>query len=106
MIPTSKSTGPDTRDEPEPSGSGRTSGEGAETTKAFSRAARVTRSAAKLTLGTSYSLKWENGLIMTVQASQLKSHGVDSVCTYKKSKHYKEGKKSHLSRAHNLQKSL
>ena len=55
---------------------------------------------------TSYSLKWENGLIMTVQASQLKSHGVDSVCTYKKSKHCKEGKKSHLSRAHNLQKSL
>ena len=55
---------------------------------------------------TSYSLKWENGLIMTVQASQLKSHGIDSVCTYKKSKHCKEGKKSHFSRAHNLQTSL
>ena len=33
---------------------------------------------------------------MRVQASQLKSHGVDSVCTYKKSEHYKEGKKSHF----------
>ena len=38
---------------------------------------------------------------MRVQASQLKSHGVDSVCIYKKSEHYKEGKKSHFSKAQN-----
>ena len=55
---------------------------------------------------TSYSLKWENGSIMRVQASQLKSHGVDSVCTYKKSEHCKEGKKSYFSKAHNFQKCL
>ena len=51
---------------------------------------------------TSYSLKWEIGWIMRVQALQLKSHGVDSVCTYKKSEHSKEGKKSHFSKAQNL----
>ena len=47
---------------------------------------------------TSYSLKWENGWIMRVHTPQLKSHGVDSVCTYKKSEHSKEGKKSHFSK--------
>ena len=47
LIPTPESIGPDTRDEPKPSVSGRTSGEGIEATEASSRAARVTRSAAK-----------------------------------------------------------
>ena len=47
---------------------------------------------------TSYSLKWKNGWIMRVHTPQLKSHGVDSVCTYKKSEHSKEGKKSHFSK--------
>ena len=50
---------------------------------------------------TSYSLKWENGWIMRVHTPQLKNHGVDSVCTYKKSEHSK-GKKSHFSKAQNL----
>ena len=53
-------------------------------------------------LSTSYSLKWENGWIMRVQAPQLKSHGVDTICLYKKSEHSKEGKKSHFSKAQNL----
>ena len=49
LISTPENTGPDTRDKLEPSGSGRTSGEGAEVIEASSRATRVTRFAAKLT---------------------------------------------------------
>ena len=51
LIPTSKSTNPDTRDEPEPSNCGRTSGEGVQATETSSRAAWVIRSAAKQTPG-------------------------------------------------------
>ena len=47
LIPIPESTDPDTRDDSEPSDSGRTSGEGAEATEASSRAAQVIRSAAK-----------------------------------------------------------
>ena len=51
LIPTLESTGPDTRDEPEPSGSERTSGEGVEAIEASYRAVQVTRFAAKQTSG-------------------------------------------------------
>ena len=51
LIPTPESTGPDTRDELEPFGSRKTSGEGVEATEASSRAARVTKSIVKQTSG-------------------------------------------------------
>ena len=47
LIPTPKSTSPNTRYEPEPSNIGKTSGEGVQATEASSRATRVTRSTAK-----------------------------------------------------------
>ena len=51
LVPTPKSTDLDTRQEPEPSGSSRSSGGGADVTETSSRAAWVTRSAAKQTPG-------------------------------------------------------
>ena len=54
---------------------------------------------------TLYSLKWENGLIMRVQAWGLKSHGV-CVCTYNKSKHCRECNKFHFSTSHKFQQSV
>ena len=51
LVPTLESTGPDTRREPKPSGSGRSSGEGVDVMETSSRAAQVTRFAAKQTPG-------------------------------------------------------
>ena len=51
IVPTPESTGPDTRREPEPSGSGKLSGWGVDVTETSSRAAWVTRSTAKQTPG-------------------------------------------------------
>ena len=72
LILTPESTGPDTRDELEPSGSGRTSREGVEAIEASSRAARVTRSIAKQMPGGSTPTLSKRAILSSAKGSSSK----------------------------------